>query len=76
MADLQPVEVLGQPTWPYVNTAQGECIEELMDGIDAGVTGAERAQLRKLLQEFVGILSVSEYDIGQTGIVKRRIDTG
>ena len=26
-----------------------------MDGIDAGVTGAKRAQLRKLLQEFGGI---------------------
>ena len=53
-----------QPTCPDVNRAQGECIEELMDGVDAGVTGAERAQLTKLLQEFGGILSVSEYDKG------------
>ena len=38
-----------------------------MDGVVVGVTGAERAQLRKLLQEFDGILSVNEYDMGQTG---------
>ena len=67
MAELQPVEVLGQPTCPDVNRAQGECIEELMDGVNAGITGAERVQLRKLLQEFGGILSVSVYDMGQTG---------
>ena len=47
-----------------------------MDGIDAGVTGAERAQLRKLLQEVDGILSVIEYDMVQTRITKHRIDTG
>ena len=38
-----------------------------MDGVDAAVIGAERAQLRKLLQEFGGILSVNEYDMAQTG---------
>ena len=54
---------------------QAGCINELMDGVGAGVTGAQRAQLRKLLQEFGGILSVSEYDMGQTGITKYRIDT-
>ena len=48
-----------RPTCSDVHRAQGECIEELMDGVDAVVTGAERAQLRKLLQEFGGILSVS-----------------
>ena len=69
-AELQPVEVLGQPTCPDVNRARGECIEELMDGVDAAVFGAERAQLRKLLQEFGGIISVNEYDMGQTGITK------
>ena len=42
MAELQPVEVLGQPTCPDVNRAQGECIKELMDGVDAAVIGAER----------------------------------
>ena len=47
-----------------------------MDGIDAGVTGAERTQLRKFLQEFGEILSVSEYDMGLTGITKHGIDTG
>ena len=52
MAELQPVEVQMQPTCPDVNRAQGECIEELMDGADAGVTAAERVQLRKVLQEF------------------------
>ena len=67
MAELQPVEVLGQPPNTDASRAQGECIEELMDDIDAGVTGTERAQLRKLLQEFGGILSVSQYDMGQTG---------
>ena len=41
-----------------------------MDDIDAGVTSAEQSQLRKLLQEFGGILSVGEYDMGQTGIMK------
>ena len=76
MAELQPVEVLGQPTCPDVIRAQGECIEKLMDGVDAGVTGAELAQLGKLLQEFGGILAVNEYDMGQTGITKHRIDTG
>ena len=77
MAELQPVEILGQqPTCPDVNRAQHECIEELMDGVDAAVIGAERAQLRKLLQEFGGILSVNEYDVGQTGLTEHRIDTG
>ena len=76
MAELQPVEVLGQPACPDVNRAQGECIEELMDDVDAAVIGAERVQLRKLLQVFGGILSVNEYDMGQTGITKHRIDTG
>ena len=67
MAELQPVEVLVQPTCPDVNRAEAECIEDLMDGIDVGVTSAERAQLRKLLQDFGGILSVSEYDMEHTG---------
>ena len=40
MAELQPVEVLGQPPCPDVGRVQGECIEELMDGIDASVTVA------------------------------------
>ena len=59
MDELQPVEVLVQPTCPDVNGAQGGCIEELMDDVEAGVTGAERTRLRKLLQEFGGILSVN-----------------
>ena len=49
MTELHPVEVLGQPPCPDVSRAQGECIEELMDCIDAGVNGAERAQLRKFV---------------------------
>ena len=53
MAELQPVEVLGQFSCPDVSRAQGECIE-LMNGIDVGVPDAKRAQLRKLLQEFGG----------------------
>ena len=76
IAELQPVEVLIQPTCPDVNRAQVECIEELMDGVEASVTGAQRAQLRKLLQEFGRLLSVSEYDMRQMGITKHRIDTG
>ena len=73
---LQPVEVLGQSACSDVNRAQGECIEELMDGDDAAVIGTERAQLRKFFQEFGGILSVNEYDWRPTGITKHRIDTG
>ena len=67
MAELQPAEVLGQPACPDVSRAQGESNEELTDDLDVGVTGAERAQLRKLLQEFDVILSVTEYDMEQTG---------
>ena len=52
------------------------CIEELTDGVDAGVTGAQGAQLRKLLQEFGEILSINEYVMGQTWITKHRIDIG
>ena len=64
MAELQPVEVLVQPKCPDVNRAQGECIQELMDGADTGVTDAERAHVTNLLPEVSGILSVSEYDKG------------
>ena len=67
MAELQAVEVLVQPTCSEVHRAQGECIEEMMDGVDVGVTDAERVQLRKLLQEFRGSLSVSEHNMRQTG---------
>ena len=67
MAELQPVEVLGQPPDTDISRAHGECIEELMDGIDEGVAVAERAQMRELLQEFGGILSVSEYHMGKNG---------
>ena len=74
MAELQPIEVLVQRICQDVNKAQGEFIEEMMNCIDAGVTGAQRAQLRKLLQD--EILSVNEYDMGQTKITKHRIDTG
>ena len=67
MSELQPIKVLGQPPDTDVSRAQSECIEELMHGIDADVTSAEQFKLRKLLREFGGILSVSEYDMGQTG---------
>ena len=33
-------------------------------------------QLRKLLEEFGGIVAVNGYHMGQTGITKHRIDTG
>ena len=68
MVEMQPVEVLVQPTCPDVNRAQGECNEDFVHAIDAGVTGTERAQMRQFLQEFGGISSVSEYDMELTGI--------
>ena len=60
MAELQPGGVLGQPSDTDISIVLGKCIKELMNGINAGVTAAERAQLRKFLQEFGGILSLSD----------------
>ena len=47
----------------------------MLEGVDLSVGRAERHQLSRLIDEFQDVFSQSEYDLGQTGIVKHTIDT-
>ena len=49
--------------------------KQLLETVDPSVGRAERHQLSRLIDEFRDVFSQSEYDLGQTGIVKHTIDT-
>ena len=73
LAELQPASVVSSvqelpPTEP-------EFKKQLLEDVDPSVVRAERHQLSRLIDEFQDLFSRSEYDLGQTGIVKHTIDT-
>ena len=51
-------------------------IEDLVSRMDSSVPTDISDQVKALLSEFNDVLSVSEFDLGRTGIVKHQIDTG
>jgi hypothetical protein len=48
----------------------------MMNKVTANVTNEEKKKLKALLEENRDVFSLSEFDIGRTGLVKHYIDTG
>ena len=82
----------GRPTDPAVRglpvrTVQGREANEgspdslpahvnaLMDQLE-GLSTEEEGRVRKLLEQYAGVFSASEFDLGRTPLMEHRIDTG
>ena len=76
VAELQPADVVKTATSPRKEEWQQECIRELIQTTDCRLSTADKDKLNSLLKDFRNILSVDEYDMGQTGIIEHHIDTG
>ena len=51
-------------------------IKEMFDKIALDLTDEQKNQVAELLQEYKGVFSTSEFDLGLTNLVKHTIDTG
>jgi len=51
-------------------------LSKLLDGLDAGVSDAQRVELVIILREFADVFSTGELDLGETSLAAHRIDTG
>ena len=63
-----------QPTTKADRTA--DLIKEMCDKVDPSVPAEVKQNLIELMQSYSDVLSVDEFDLGRTGIVQHRIDTG
>ena len=77
VADLHLVEIVFRSTTSEEDKFQAreKCIDDLVSGVDSCLHAEDRVGLRRLLTEFQTILSIDEYDMGQTDIVTHHIDT-
>jgi len=51
-------------------------LSRLLDGLDAGVSDAQRVELVNTLREYANVFSTGELDLGETFLAAHRIDTG
>ena len=72
LAMLQPASVVASVQ--EVPLTEPELKKQILEGVDPRVGRAERRHLSRLIDEFHDVFSQSEYDLGQTGIVKHTID--
>ena len=70
------MDVVETATPPTKEERQQECISELIRGMDYRQSVADKDKLSGLLKEFSDTLSVEEYDMGYTGVIKHHVDTG
>jgi len=50
-------------------------VNALMDQLE-GLSTEEEGRVRKLLEQYAGVFSASEFDLGRTPLMEHRIDTG
>jgi len=51
-------------------------LSKLLDGLDTGVSDAQRTELMHTLREYADVFSMGELDLGETSLAAHRIDTG
>jgi len=51
-------------------------LSRLLEGLDTGVSDAQRAELMNTLREYADVFSTGELDLGETSLAAHRIDTG
>ena len=73
LTEMQPSSIVSSVQ--EVPPNETEFKRQLLEDIDPSVGRAERHQLSLLIDEFQDVVSQSEYDLGQTDIVKHTIDT-
>jgi len=61
---------------PCLPERKAEIIQTMCDKVDTNVPSDTKQALAELLQSYSDILSVDEFDLGQTGAVQHSIDTG
>ena len=76
IAELEPVKILESPRTDESRFSGNGWAEKLVEEIDSTVTAPERAELSEILSEYSDCFSKDEFDLGQTTLVKHRIDTG
>ena len=76
VSDMNPVEIVSRATTSEEDKFQTreQCRDDLVSGVDSCLRAEDRAGLTRLLTEFQTILSIDEYDMGQTDIA-HHIDT-
>jgi hypothetical protein len=75
LSDLRPAEVIESK--PTVNEkGRNDYVASILAHVDPQVTGEEWDQLCSLLLKYREVFSQSEFDIGQTGLIRHRIETG
>ena len=72
----QPVEGTTAAPPKCSQSTDQSIIQDMMDKVDPSVPGHIKDQLRQLLNKYSATLSKNELDLGSTGLVVHRIDTG
>ena len=73
LAELQPARVVASVQ--EVPSTEPKLKKQLLEDVDPSVERAERHQLSRLIDEFQDVFTQSEYNLGQTIIMKHSIDT-
>ena len=83
VSDVNPVQPLtGSPIKAnveperFTTPTEQSVIEEMMSRVDGSVPEDTRNQLRKILMKRSNVFSQGEWDLGWTGLVTHKIDTG
>ena len=76
LTTLDPVAVIdnSQPDRP--TSESDEWMNDLISKVDVDVSSQEKSELKRLLSEYSDCFSKSEFDLGQTTLVKHKIETG
>jgi hypothetical protein len=76
LSDLRPAEVIESKIMVNEEEGSNDYVASILAHADPQVTEEEREQLRPLLLKYREVFSQTEFDLGQTGLIRHRIETG
>ena len=76
IAELEPVKILESHRMSDCRFSGNDWTQKLLEEVDSDVTAPERNELIGILSEYSDCFSKDEFDLGQTTLVKHRIETG
>jgi hypothetical protein len=76
LSDLRPAEVVGPTPATSEEEGNNDYVTTIMARVDPQVAKEGRDQIHSLLMRYRDVFSQSEYDLGQTGLIRHRIETG
>jgi transposase InsO family protein len=76
LSDLEPVTVIQESEVGDAGSEDSSWKSKLVQEVDVEVSGREKLELEKILEDYSDCFSKSEFDLGRTALVKHQIETG